>query len=138
MLLLFEVHLADGTSRVSSYLIIVRKYDVSVDYDAYERWHSQHSAHATVNGDSNLSHVSETSGPLDSDVPTTIVADQSEASAPYPMSFNHVVDLITKGESIPGIKEIPDTVLEGQASQSTTGRRQKPWEKVDARPESEG
>jgi hypothetical protein len=45
------------------------------------------------------------------------------------MSFNHIVELITTGQPIPGIKEIPDTVLEGQKSEAITTRRKKPWEK---------
>ncbi len=43
-----------------------------------------------------------------------------------------MVELITTGQPIPGIKEIPDTVLEGQASQATPVKRKKPWEKDDA------
>ena len=42
-----------------------------------------------------------------------------------------MVELITTGQPIPGIKEIPDTVLEGQASRSTPVKRKKPWEKDD-------
>ena len=54
------------------------------------------------------------------------------ADAPYPTSFAHIVDLITKGEPVPGVKDIPDTVLEGKESRSTTARRKKPWERDDA------
>ena len=53
-------------------------------------------------------------------------------AAPYPSSFNHIVELITSGAPIPGIKEIPDTILEGQASDSTKLVRRKPWEKAPA------
>ena len=51
-----------------------------------------------------------------------------EAPAPYPTSFSQIVELITSGKPIPGIKEVPDTVLEGQSSQPTTVKRNKPWE----------
>ena len=61
------------------------------------------------------------------------VSTSSDASAPYPLSFNHIVDLITTGQPIPGVKEVPDTVLEGQASQAMKVKRKKPWEKT--RPE---
>ena len=44
------------------------------------------------------------------------------------MSFNHIVELITTGQPIPGIKDVPSTVLEGQESQSTNSGRKKPWE----------
>ena len=55
-----------------------------------------------------------------------------EPPAPYPTSFSQIVELITSGEPIPGIKEVPDIVLEGQASKPTTVKRKKPWEKDDA------
>ncbi|EKG19722.1 MYB DNA-binding domain protein [Macrophomina phaseolina MS6] len=54
---------------------------------------------------------------------------QQQEEAPYPTSFAHIVELITTGQPIPGIKEIPDTVLEGQGSASTASKRKKPWEK---------
>ena len=53
----------------------------------------------------------------------------AEPSAPYPISFSQIVELITTGQPIPGIKEVPDTLLEGQASQPITAKRKKPWEK---------
>ena len=56
----------------------------------------------------------------------------SEPPAPYPTSFAHIVDLITSGKPVPGIKEIPPTVLEGQGTQASKPRRKKPWEKDEA------
>ena len=53
----------------------------------------------------------------------------TEPPAPYPISFSQIVELITTGQPIPGIKEVPNTLLEGQASQPTTTKRKKPWEK---------
>lgn len=53
----------------------------------------------------------------------------SAEDAPYPTSFAQIVELISTGQPIPGIKEIPNTILEGQSSQSTTSKRKKPWEK---------
>lgn len=50
------------------------------------------------------------------------------AAAPYPSSFARIVELIASGQPIPGVREIPDTVLHGQASESTAPRRRKPWE----------
>ena len=54
-----------------------------------------------------------------------------EPPAPYPISFGQIVELITSGERIPGIKEVPATVLDGQTSQSTKAERRKPWETGD-------
>ena len=53
----------------------------------------------------------------------------SDPAAPYPNSFAQIADLIAKGGPIPGIKEIPDTVLSGKGSESRTAKRRKPWEK---------
>lgn len=47
----------------------------------------------------------------------------------YPSSFAHIVELITTGQPIPGIQEIPDTVLTGHDTSSTKPKRLKPWEK---------
>jgi hypothetical protein len=47
---------------------------------------------------------------------------------PYPKSFAEIVELITTGKPIPGIKEIPDTILEAPKVQATAPVRKKPWE----------
>ncbi|EEQ29087.1 hypothetical protein McanMca71_000864 [Microsporum canis] len=56
------------------------------------------------------------------------VKSQEEQPA-YPSSFARIVELITTGQPIPGIQQIPDTVLTGQETASTAQRRRKPWEK---------
>lgn len=56
----------------------------------------------------------------------------TEATPPYPTSFADIVDLITQNKPIPGIEEIPDTVLDlGSSKRDTAVRRKKPWEKDD-------
>lgn len=52
-----------------------------------------------------------------------------KAAAPYPPTFAEIVDLITSGKPIPGIKEIPPTLLTDQASRPSASKRKKPWEK---------
>lgn len=52
----------------------------------------------------------------------------SEADPPR-LSYQEIVELIQSGKPVPGIKEIPNTILEGQGTQSTKPRRKKPWEK---------
>ncbi|KAJ1706923.1 hypothetical protein NYO67_10907 [Aspergillus flavus] len=47
----------------------------------------------------------------------------------YPSSFAHIVELITTGQPVPGIQQIPDTILTGHDTPSTKPRRRKPWEK---------
>lgn len=48
---------------------------------------------------------------------------------PNPVRFDEIVALITSGKPIPGIKDIPPTVLSDQATKSTASKRRKPWEK---------
>ena len=55
-------------------------------------------------------------------------APEAEAEPPR-LSYQEVVELIQSGKPIPGIKQIPDTVLDGQGTQSSQPRRRKPWEK---------
>ena len=56
--------------------------------------------------------------------------ESSKTSEPlYPTSFAHIVELITTGQPIPGIQDIPDTVLTGHDISSEKPRRKKPWEK---------
>lgn len=50
------------------------------------------------------------------------------AEAPYSNNYQHVVDLIVSGKPVPGIKQIPDTVLLEQSSKSEAPIRRKPWE----------
>ncbi|KAJ5745558.1 hypothetical protein N7520_010740 [Penicillium odoratum] len=79
------------------------------------------------------------SKPHESNVPS----DSSNISIPekpvdsepiYPSSFAHIVELITTGQPIPGIEQIPDTVLTGHEISSEKPRRRKPWEKDEMEP----
>ncbi|KKY13045.1 putative myb dna-binding domain protein [Diplodia seriata] len=86
-----------------------RKFNTPVDFDAYKAYRA--------------------STPTPSAVPTTAPNGLAPQEAPYPTSFAHIVELITTGQPIPGIKEIPDTVLEGQGTAPVASKRKKPWEK---------
>jgi len=57
-------------------------------------------------------------------VPTPAGPDK----APYPTSFAHIVELITTGQPIPGIREIPNKISEEKPSESVQSKRKKPWE----------
>lgn len=69
--------------------------------------------------------TSQISAPSESTVPE---ATSTIGSAPPPASFAEICELIAAGKPIPGIKDIPDTVLEGQGTQSQASKRKKPWE----------
>ncbi|KAL7268920.1 hypothetical protein RUND412_008434 [Rhizina undulata] len=51
-----------------------------------------------------------------------------KTDAPYPMSFAHIVELITTGQPIPGIREIPNVLNTALPSEATRPKRLKPWE----------
>lgn len=80
--------------------------------------------------------VSEQSN--ESSTGTTVAPTQSSTlpEPTYPTSFAHIVELITTGKPVPGIQEIPDTVLEGHDISSERPRRRKPWEKDVGEPVS--
>ncbi|KAL3459872.1 hypothetical protein BJX64DRAFT_290868 [Aspergillus heterothallicus] len=50
----------------------------------------------------------------------------------YPTSFAHIVELITTGQPVPGIQQVPDTLLTGQGAASAKSKRRKPWEKEES------
>lgn len=113
--------------------------NIAIDFNAYQTWRSRQppslanglSVTASASDPSVMSNSSPKFNPTSRDGIDTTRGDV-ESPAPYPTSFSQIVELITSGEPIPGIKEVPDTVLEGQASQPTTAKRKKPWEMDDA------
>jgi hypothetical protein len=71
--------------------------------------------------------------PIDFDAYKAHLASKSSPPAdetpPYPTPFAEIVALITSGRPIPGIKDIPPTVLPEKATKPSASRRKKPWEK---------
>ncbi|CAI6329136.1 unnamed protein product [Periconia digitata] len=120
-----------------------RKHSTNIDFDAYKAYRLQRGRPALVSPPP--SSTSTFSASIDSAVtnnpapqhtpsaggilPSPSASNPNEPPAPYPTSFAHIVELVTTGQPIPGIKDIPDTVLEGQGSLPAKGRRRKPWEK---------
>lgn len=101
-----------------------RKAGTPVDFDGYKSW---------VEGgrQENWTRGTENGG----DAVNAEAGAQSDGSAggmgdaPKPASFAEICEMIAEGKPIPGIKEIPDTILEGQASETQAEKRKKPWEK---------
>jgi hypothetical protein len=53
-----------------------------------------------------------------------------EAKSGYPTNYQNIVELIMAGKPIPGIKQVPNTVLgEDASSEPKAQPRPKPWEK---------
>ena len=98
-----------------------RKYGTAVDFDAYKAWRDQQVS----------SNVDEK--PQQNSWQQAAASQDTAALGPAPegpkMSYQEIVDLIQSGKPIPGIKEIPKTVLEGQGTAASKSTRRKPWEK---------
>jgi hypothetical protein len=92
----------------------VRKFKTPVNFEAYQAWLQSQN------------HLA--SGPQSTASPE-LAHPPSIGDAPPPASFAEICALIAEGKPIPGIKEIPDTILEGQGTEAQAPRRKKPWEK---------
>ncbi|KAF1844625.1 uncharacterized protein K460DRAFT_283642 [Cucurbitaria berberidis CBS 394.84] len=117
-----------------------RKFSKNIDFDAYKAYrHARNRpppTPPTTNGalaapmlDPLVQASCDTAGGL-----LPALASPSEPPAPYPTSFAQIVELITSGQPVPGIKEVPPTVLTGQGTQPAQARRKKPWEKDEPAP----
>ncbi|KAJ9295317.1 hypothetical protein DTO271G3_6140 [Paecilomyces variotii] len=112
-----------------------------LDFSAYRNWLRSTAASAQSSNE-----AQEQGGKSQDEVPQKAEAAASSSQAgidskpdgtasvepAYPSSFAHIVELITTGQPVPGIQEIPDTVLTGQEAPSTREKRRKPWEKPSA------
>jgi hypothetical protein len=104
-----------------------RKSGTKVDFEAYKQW-------VESGREAGQPHSSESE---QSNGATAVQASESQQTgtavigdAPKPASFAEICELIAEGKPIPGIKDIPDTVLEGQSTTSQAAKRTKPWEKT--------
>lgn len=58
---------------------------------------------------------------------------EPSGETPFPTSYAAIVELILTGKPVPGIVEIPDTVLGQEASSvAKAPQRRKPWETAEA------
>lgn len=97
---------------------------------SYSSTDSTRPSTSNVPADQIPSRISPTS-PSSSSVDTTSSSESSTVTAEpqYPQSFAHIVELITSGKEIPGIRQIPNIALgETAASKSQIPARRKPWE----------
>ncbi|KIV86085.1 hypothetical protein PV11_01722 [Exophiala sideris] len=134
-----------------------RKYNVQpIDANTYSAWVQTQTSHQIQQ--QQPSHLSSIQQPVPTTSPSDVEAaasapastsisappplpaqpppetqtqtSSSEPEPPYPTSFAAIVDLITRNIPIPGIEEIPTTVLEpGSSKIDKNPRRKKPWEK---------
>jgi hypothetical protein len=125
-----------------------RKKNIPIDFDAYKTYLASRSpAEPTSaslnpkfsNAPESLPATTQPSHPHhETDLPpASQPSPQNGKEAPYPPTFAEIVALITSGAPIPGIKEIPDTLLTEQATKPVASKRRKPWE-VDVQGEDGG
>lgn len=111
-----------------------------IDYDAYRDWRSRNIASDSSNTEvsfrasasSSTNETQKNSRPISSSTGSDVMGTPSQPSvleAPYPITFNQIVDLIVNGRPVPGIKKVPDTLSPSQESQAKTAKRKKPWER---------
>lgn len=112
-----------------------RKYNINIDFDSYKAYRNARNRPPLTPPPTNgASPPPVSSSPGGEDAVGGIMpaaGNPNEPPAPYPTSFAHIVELITSGQPVPGIKEIAPTVLTGQGTQPEKAKRRKPWEKED-------
>ncbi|CZR53745.1 uncharacterized protein PAC_03625 [Phialocephala subalpina] len=134
-----------------------RKLSIPIDFTSYKSYLLSKSQPATTSEPTTTASTS--SDPNPNDDPSAIIPDWQLAyagappppppsyntplpsthateeeninsvGAPYPKSFADIVELITSGKPIPGIKDIPEGVRPEQASIPVLPKRRKPWER---------
>jgi hypothetical protein len=107
-----------------------RKYGhAPIDPSAYRRWLDSSTSDNAVHPDAaGQTAALPTTASSDEPTSTSVGADGDERP-PYPTSFEAIVDLITRNAPVPGIEEIPPTVLDhGSSKVDNMPRRKKPWE----------
>ncbi|KAF2734156.1 hypothetical protein EJ04DRAFT_543731 [Polyplosphaeria fusca] len=114
-----------------------RKYNVNIDFDGYKAYRSS-TPQQPLNPDSVQAPAASSSSESAAGILPGASSNPNEPPAPYPTSFAHIVELVTTGQPIPGIKDIPNTVLTGQGTQPSRAKRKKPWEKDDPGPTEQG
>jgi hypothetical protein len=95
-----------------------RKFNKQVDFEAYKIYTQLQSANS----------LQQPQAQSISQIPQEEEEEGEEGDVPR-LSREELIEYIQSGKTVPGIKDIPDTILAGQGTQSIATRRRKPWEK---------
>ncbi|TGO66719.1 hypothetical protein BOTNAR_0055g00050 [Botryotinia narcissicola] len=115
-----------------------RKKKIDINFDGYKAYLAtlpSTSSSTDPPAPDSASSVNDTSSSNtpnfdhENDLPSATTTADEKAPPPYPPSFAEIVALITAGATIPGIRDIPDTVLTDQGTKPVARKRRKPWEK---------
>jgi hypothetical protein len=110
-----------------------RKTSTPIDFDTYKAYLSSKPSPPAPPPPPH--HTPSSTGPpppppaQESETAEHTASGEKPPQAPYPPTFAEIVSLITSGAPIPGIKDIPPTLLTDQATKPSASRRRKPWEK---------
>ncbi|ODV80494.1 uncharacterized protein CANTADRAFT_47580 [Suhomyces tanzawaensis NRRL Y-17324] len=97
--------------------------DNILNLDDYQQW-------KLVNGDKYAKNKKITEvRDEDETKPKELTQAATTEDPPYSSNYQDLVELIVSGKPVPGIKDIPDTVLTEKSSVSEAKQRTKPWEK---------
>lgn len=92
-----------------------KKFGQVIDTEHFKQWTKQQSTTDTVTTSSSSSNEPNTA--------------TTEEETPFPSSYARIVELILSGKPIPGIRDIPDTLLGTEAASKPSAQsRRKPWE----------
>ncbi|KAM3513697.1 hypothetical protein MY11210_002606 [Beauveria gryllotalpidicola] len=128
-----------------------QRVGVGIDFAAYQAWLAAHPDHAPpsilppeyLTGSSNgASPVSPVLDWQKAAPKAELYVDRAAAAAAagdqpaYPMAFAEMIKLLQEGKEVPGIRQIPNTVIRDPAVKPVGARTapRKPWEKSDPTP----
>ncbi|KAL4915573.1 hypothetical protein BDW62DRAFT_188138 [Aspergillus aurantiobrunneus] len=96
----------------------------------YKSWlEARPAVGASVDESREIDSLEKPAPPLPGNTEKALTPTSQEPT--YPTSFAHIVELITTGQPVPGVQQIPDTLLVGQGAVSGKPKRLKPWEKEE-------
>ncbi|OBT68063.1 hypothetical protein VE03_01597 [Pseudogymnoascus sp. 23342-1-I1] len=128
--------LRDLTIRARTFYY-ARKTSQKIDFDEYKAHLASRSPDEFLEPKPSDAGGESTPLPQAGGAAATANADPNPS---FPTSFADIVALINSGAPIPGIMDIPPTVLADKATQPVASRRKKPWETQEEPiiPEGEG
>ncbi|KAJ3090498.1 hypothetical protein HK102_003528 [Quaeritorhiza haematococci] len=104
------------------------KFVNAFDYDQFLKWKCSGKTSDASDADNQVEPPSTTASsavaPTDPSATTSSTSEQPR----YPKSFFELVEMIQKGEPIPGIRQIPNKLNESPPSSANLKPRKKPWE----------
>ncbi|KAK0626935.1 hypothetical protein B0T14DRAFT_473443 [Immersiella caudata] len=152
----FERHKALGVTLQARIWWYASRQNIAIDRSAYETYTSAHPSSTDAELLDKLEEIQKRMGIVDGEeakqggLPEWMVSapqkvdlnrkaddgDESERSkggegAPYPAHFQAIIEAVTTGKAVAGVREIPNTVVR-QAGISPVGKMQaprKPWER---------